>query len=57
MSTLRYVAIAFGEPGAEAHTRRLNGFSRLLSFNLLEAEQRSVRTRGSAFSGEHRDTA
>jgi predicted nucleic acid-binding protein len=32
------VAIAFGEPGAAAAARRLDGFDRLFTSNLLEAE-------------------
>lgn len=35
------VAIAFGERGAAAIARRLEGFDELLSANLLEAELRS----------------
>ena len=35
-------AIAFDEPGAAEHARRLDGFTRLLSSNLLEAEMRAA---------------
>lgn len=36
------LSIAFREPGYETIDQRLNGFSRLLSSNLLEAEIRSA---------------
>lgn len=36
------VALAFGERGATALARRLEGFDRLVSSNLLEAEFRAV---------------
>ncbi len=36
------VAIAFGEDGADALADRLNGFSRVISSNLLEAELRAA---------------
>ncbi len=36
------VAIAFGEPGARRLAHRLEGFERLLSSNLLEAELRAT---------------
>jgi predicted nucleic acid-binding protein len=36
------VAVAFGERGAAALARRLEGFDRLLSSNLLEAEFRAA---------------
>lgn len=36
------VAVAFGERGAAALARRLEGFDRLVSSNLLEAEFRAV---------------
>ena len=32
------MSIAFDEPGASAHVRRLDEFARLISSNLLEAE-------------------
>ena len=35
-------AIAFDEPGASAHARRLDEFARLISSNLLEAELRAA---------------
>lgn len=35
-------AIAFDESGAETMARRMDGFDRLISSNLLEAELRSV---------------
>ncbi len=35
-------AIAFDEPGAAAHARRLDEFARLISSNLLEAELRAA---------------
>ncbi len=35
-------AIAFDEPGASAHARRLDQFARLISSNLLEAELRAA---------------
>ena len=35
-------AIVFEEPGAAAHARRLDGFDRLVSSNLLEAELRAA---------------
>ena len=35
-------AIAFDEPGAAAYARRLDGFARLISSNLLEAELRAA---------------
>ena len=40
-------AIAFDEPGAKAHVRRLEEFSDLLSSNLLEAELRAAFVRES----------
>ncbi|MDE2982197.1 MAG: PIN domain-containing protein [Gemmatimonadota bacterium] len=39
------VAIAFGEDGADALADRLNGFSRVISSNLLEAELRAACSR------------
>ena len=36
------VAVAFGESGASALTRRLKGFDELVSANLLEAELRAA---------------
>ena len=36
------MAIAFDEPGAPAHARRLDQFARLISSNLLEAELRAA---------------
>ena len=42
VDTSALVAVAFGERGAAAAARRLNGFSRLLSSNLLEAELRGA---------------
>ena len=48
------VAVALGEQGSEAVTRRLAGFARLYSSNLLEAELRSALTReGVAYSPRH----
>ena len=38
VDTSALVAIAFGQEGAEDLARRLDGFSRLVSSNLLEAE-------------------
>ena len=35
-------AIAFGEPDAAEHARRLDEFARLISSNLLEAELRAA---------------
>ena len=35
-------AIAFDEPGAAVHARRLDEFTRLISSNLLEAELRAA---------------
>ena len=42
VDTSTLVAVAFGERGGAAAARRLNGFSRLLSSNLLEAELRAA---------------
>ena len=42
VDTSALVAIAFGEDGADALARRLSGFSRLVSSNLLEAELRAA---------------
>lgn len=39
------IAIAFGEDGADALAERLNGFSRVVSSNLLEAELRAACSR------------
>jgi len=39
------VAIAFGENGAEALARRIEGYSEIVSSNLLEAEFRSALAR------------
>lgn len=39
------VAIAFGEPGSKETAKRLAGFGRLFSSNLLEAELRSALSR------------
>ena len=39
------VAIAFGEPGSKDLAKRLGGFGRLLSSNLLEAELRAALAR------------
>ena len=39
------VAIAFGENGAEALARRMEGYDQIVSSNLLEAEFRSVLAR------------
>ena len=48
------VAIALGEPGSDAVTRRLAGHSRLYSSNLLEAELRSALAReGVPYSPQH----
>ena len=40
-------AIAFDEPGATVHARRLDDFTRLISSNLLEAELRAAFVRES----------
>ena len=45
-------ALAFGEPGAEAHARRLDEFSGLISSNLLEAELRAAFVREDLFFQE-----
>lgn len=42
VDTSALTAIAFGEPGAEALAGRLDGFARLVSSNLLEAELRAT---------------
>lgn len=42
VETSMLAAIAFDESGAEALARRVDGFDRLTSSNLLEAELRSV---------------
>ena len=42
VDTSTLVAIAFEEPGASQAGERLEGFSRLLSSNLLEAELRAA---------------
>ena len=42
VDTSALVAIAFGEDGSEELARRLDGFSRLVSSNLLEAELRAA---------------
>ncbi len=42
VDTSCFVAIAFGERGATALARRLNGFDELVSANLLEAELRAA---------------
>ncbi len=42
VDTSCFVAIAFGERGAVALGRRLNGFDELVSANLLEAELRAA---------------
>lgn len=39
------IAIAFGEDGADALANRLNGFSRVVSSTLLEAELRAACSR------------
>lgn len=36
------IAVAFGEPGAKALVRRLEGYDEIVSSNLLEAELRST---------------
>ena len=48
VDTSALVAVAFGEPNAEAVAQRLNACTDILSSNLLEAELRSV------YSREHR---
>ena len=45
VDTSAVAAIALGEPGAPALDRRLRGFDRLHSSNLLEAELRAVFSR------------
>ena len=45
-------AIAFDEPGAAAHARRLDEFARLISSNLLEAELRAAFARENPFFQE-----
>lgn len=42
VDTSCFVAIAFGERGATALNRRLDGFNELVSANLLEAELRAA---------------
>ena len=42
VDTSAVVAIAFGEEGCEELAHRLDGFSRLVSSNLLEAELRAA---------------
>ena len=42
VDTSALTAIAFGEPGAETLAGRLDGFARLVSSNLLEAELRAT---------------
>ena len=42
VDTSALTAIAFGEPGSEALAGRLEGFARLVSTNLLEAELRAT---------------
>ena len=46
-------AIAFDEPGAATHARRLDDFARLLSSNLLEAELRAAFARENLFFHEN----
>ncbi len=36
------IAVAFGEPGAKALARRIEGYDEIVSSNLLEAELRST---------------
>ncbi|MDP2957675.1 MAG: PIN domain-containing protein [Longimicrobiales bacterium] len=36
------IAVAFGEPGAKALSRRIEGYDEIVSSNLLEAELRSA---------------
>ena len=45
-------AIAFDEPGAAVHARRLDEFTRLISSNLLEAELRAAFARECLFFQE-----
>lgn len=45
MDTSALVAVAFGEPDGDAVAQRLNGFTSLLSSNLLEAELQSAYSR------------
>lgn len=42
LDTSVLTAIAFEEPGAAARARQLDGFARLMSSNLLEAELRAA---------------
>lgn len=42
VDTSALAAIAFDEPSAAVYARRLDGFSRLISSNLLEAELRAA---------------
>lgn len=42
VDTSALVAIGFNEPGASSLVRRIDGFSQLLSSNLLEAELRAA---------------
>ena len=45
VDTSALVAAAFGEPGSDAMAQRLNGFTGIVSSNLLEAELRSAYAR------------
>jgi uncharacterized protein with PIN domain len=42
LDTSCLIAVAFGEPGARALARRLEGYDELVSSNLLEAELRAA---------------
>lgn len=53
VDTSAVVAIAFGETGAETLSRRLSGFGRVYSSNLLEAELLSVSQRKRRAFPEH----
>lgn len=46
------VALAFGEPGAEAWSRRLSGYDELVTANLTEAEFRAALHREGVEGGE-----
>ena len=45
VDTSALVAAAFGEPGSDSMAQRLNGFTGIVSSNLLEAELRSAYAR------------
>jgi predicted nucleic acid-binding protein len=51
LDTSCLIAVAFGEPGARAIARVLEGYDELVSSNLLEAELRSALSREKAEGG------